>query len=73
MHKLIQSIALTAIVFSPLTLISLTTSAFAHHTSSHVSTVATNTPKTSKAQMKKDKKSFINVPRKQRSATTNSI
>ena len=37
MNKLIQSIALTAVVFSPLSLIS---SASAHHTGSHLSTIA---------------------------------
>ena len=43
MNKLIQTICLTMVVFSPLTLISLVTSASAHHTASHLSTVAMET------------------------------
>ena len=43
MIKIIQTIALTAIVFSPLSLISLITSATAHHTSSHVSNISVAT------------------------------
>ena len=48
MNKLIQTIALTAVVFSPLSLISLISSAAAHHTSSHVSTVANKISQTTK-------------------------
>lgn len=73
MNKLIQTIVLTAVAFSPLTLISLATSASAHHTSSHVSTLATNTSKIRKVQIKKDNKSLTNSTRKQRSVSTNSI
>ena len=53
MIKIIQTIALTAIVFSPLSLISLVTSATAHHNSSHVSTVAVATTKVPKKKRKK--------------------
>jgi ABC-type transporter MlaC component len=71
MYKLIQTIALTAVIFSPLSLISLVTSANAHHTHSHVSTVAKNTIKTRQAPIKKNKKSAVNVARKQKSAVIN--
>lgn len=70
MHKLIQTIVLTAFIFSPLSLISLVTSANAHHTPSHVSTVAKNTIKIRQAPIKKDKKSTMNVTRKQKLTTT---
>jgi hypothetical protein len=40
MNKLIQAIVLTAVVFSPLSLLSLITSATAHHSDSHVSTIS---------------------------------
>ena len=43
MNKLIQTISLTMVVFSPLTLITLPPSAIAHHTASHLSTVAIET------------------------------
>ena len=56
MIKIIQTIVLTAVVFSPLSLISLVTSATAHHSSSHVSTVAVATTKTRKKRVKKGKK-----------------
>ena len=56
MIKIIQTIVLTAVVFSPLSLISLATSATAHHTSSHVSTLAVATTKTPKKGVKKGKK-----------------
>jgi hypothetical protein len=59
MHKLIQTIALGAVVLSPLSLISLATAAAAHHTSSHVTTVATTTTQT-KPKMKKGKKTTTN-------------
>ena len=55
MNKIIQTIALTAVVFSPLSLISLVTSATAHHTSSHVASVAVATTKTRKKAVKKGK------------------
>lgn len=56
MIKIIQTIFLTAVVFSPLSLMSLVTSATAHHNSSHVSTVAVTTTKTRKKRIKKGKK-----------------
>jgi hypothetical protein len=56
MIKIIQTIVLTAVVFSPLSLISLATSATAHHTSSHLSTVAAKTTQTRKKPVKKGKK-----------------
>lgn len=56
MIKIIQSIVLTAVVFSPLSLISLATSATAHHTSSHVSSVAVAATQTRKKGVKKGKK-----------------
>jgi hypothetical protein len=56
MIKIIQTIFLTAVVFSPLSLIGLVTSATAHHSSSHVSTVATATTTTRKKRIKKGKK-----------------
>jgi hypothetical protein len=56
MIKIIQTIVLTAVVFSPLSLISLVTSATAHHTSSHVSNVAVATTQTRKKGVKKAKK-----------------
>ncbi len=40
MNKLIQTIFLSAVICSPLSLLSLVESAAAHHTSSHVSTVS---------------------------------
>jgi hypothetical protein len=43
MNKLIQTIALTLVVFSPVSLITLITSAAAHHTPSHVSNLAIQT------------------------------
>lgn len=43
MNKLIQTIALTLVVFSPVSLITLITSAAAHHTPSHVSNLAVQT------------------------------
>jgi hypothetical protein len=55
MIKIIQTIVLTAVVFSPLSLISLVTSATAHHSSSHVSTVAIATTKARKKGVKKGK------------------
>lgn len=70
MHKLIQPIVLTAVIFSPLSLISLVTSANAHHTPSHVSTLTKNTIKIRQIPIKKDKKSTINVARKQKLTTT---
>jgi hypothetical protein len=59
MNKLIQNIAVTAIVFSPLSLISLIEAAAAHHTPGHVSTVSmTGTKKKAKTikSVKKGKK-----------------
>ena len=56
MIKIIQTIVLTAVVFSPLSLISLATSATAHHTSSHVSSVAVAATQTRKKAVKKGKK-----------------
>jgi hypothetical protein len=66
MNKLIQTIALSAVVFSPLTLISLATSAAAHHTSSHVSTVAVTTPNLRKVRIKNSKKAVTNVTHRQK-------
>ena len=56
MIKIIQTIVLTAVVFSPLSLISLATSATAHHSSSHVSSVAVATTQARKKSAKKGKK-----------------
>ena len=55
MIKTIQTIALTAIVFSPLSLISLVTAATAHHSSSHVSNISIADTKTRKKGAKKVK------------------
>gem|GEM_PF-5562527 len=46
MRKLIQTITLGAVVLSPLSLITLATTASAHHTGSHVSTVSIATTQT---------------------------
>ncbi|WP_373544813.1 hypothetical protein [Chamaesiphon sp.] len=62
MNKLIQTIALTAVVFSPLSLISLISSATAHHTSSHVSTVATEISQTTKKKSTKSQMSGKKKP-----------
>ncbi len=56
MIKVIQTIALATMVFSPLSLISLISSATAHHTSSHVSTVSVTTTKASNKKIKKGAK-----------------
>jgi hypothetical protein len=56
MNKLIQAIVLTTVVVLPLSLISLVTSAAAHHTASHVSTVAMSNSKTNKMRAKGKKK-----------------
>gem|GEM_PF-2765511 len=53
MIKLIQTAILTTVVFSPLTLVSLISSAAAHHTSTHVSTVATAISQTTKKKTTK--------------------
>jgi hypothetical protein len=66
MNKLIQTILLTAVVSTPLSLISLVTSAAAHHTSSHVSTVSVAITKTRKKRIKKAKKSITTGTRKQK-------
>jgi hypothetical protein len=55
MHKLIQTIALGAVVLSPISIIGLATAAEAHHTGSHVSTVSIATTQT-KPKTKKGKK-----------------
>ncbi len=75
MIKIIQTIVLTAVVFSPLSLISLVASATAHHTSSHVSSVAVATTQTRKKAVKKGKKpatTGINQPKTTPDATTQS-
>lgn len=51
MNKLVSTIVLTAVVLSPLSLISSITSAAAHHTRSHVSTVSTNSLKVRQVKM----------------------
>jgi hypothetical protein len=56
MNKLIQTIALGTVVLSPLSLIGTVIAADAHHSSSHVSTVATAVAKTDKTKAKKGKK-----------------
>jgi hypothetical protein len=56
MNKLIQTIVLTAVVFSPLTLLSLVTSAVAHHSNSHVSTLALSGKKKQNIKNSKGKK-----------------
>lgn len=66
MRKLIQSIALSTVVFSPLALISFTTSAEAHHTRSHVSTVAVQTTNPRKVKISNSKKTAINVMHNQK-------
>ena len=58
MNKLIQTIALGAVVLSPLSIIGTVIAADAHHTSSHVTTVATTIAKPAKAKMKKGKKTI---------------
>ena len=55
MIKLIQTAVLTAVVFSPLSLVSLISSAAAHHSSSHVSTVATEISQTTKKKTTKER------------------
>ncbi len=57
MNKLIQTIVLTAVVFSPLSLLSLVTSAAAHHTLSHTATVSLAGKKKPTVKNKKSKKS----------------
>jgi hypothetical protein len=56
MNKLIQTIVLTAVVFSPLTLLSLVTSAAAEHGTSHVSTLALSGKKKQNVKNSKGKK-----------------
>jgi hypothetical protein len=72
MNKLIYTIVLTAVVFSPLSLISLVTSAAAHHTSSHASTIALETTKARKKKIrtKQGVKSTTTGIRKQKPAAT---
>jgi hypothetical protein len=71
MNKLIQTIVLTAVVFSPLNLISTIASATAHHNSSHVSTVAMETTKAKKKiKMKKGKKPMTTGSMKKKPAAT---
>lgn len=69
MIKIIQTIVLTAVVFSPLSLISLVTSATAHHTSSHVSSVAVATTQTRKKGVKKGKRPATTGTNQQKPAT----
>jgi hypothetical protein len=57
MNKLIQTIVLTAVVFSPLSLLSLVTSAAADHSHSHASTVSLAGKKKPALRNKKGKKS----------------
>jgi hypothetical protein len=57
MNKLIQTIVLTAVVFSPLSLLSLVTSAAADHSHSHASTVSLAGKKKPKLKNKKRQKS----------------
>jgi hypothetical protein len=56
MNKLVSTIVLTAVVLSPLSLISSITAAAAHHTRSHVSTVSTNLLKVRQIKMNPAKK-----------------
>jgi hypothetical protein len=56
MNKSIQTIVVTALIFSPLSITSLATSAAAHHTSSHVSTVSTNFRQVNKVKTNSVKK-----------------
>ena len=70
MNKLIQTLVLTAVVFSPLSLIASISAATAHHTASHVSTVALEGTKTPKAKMKKGKKSVTTGSSKKKPAAT---
>jgi hypothetical protein len=70
MSKIIQTIVLTAVVFSPLSLISLVTSATAHHTSSHVSTTAVAVNKTRKKAVKKRTTSGTTQQKPKPDATT---
>jgi hypothetical protein len=71
MNKLIQTLVLTAVVFSPLSLIASISGARAHHTAAHVSTVALEGTKTTKAKMKKKgKKSMTTSSSKKKPAAT---
>jgi hypothetical protein len=56
MNKLIQNIAVSAIVFSPLSLIGSIKAASAHHTSSHASTISMTGTKKTTNPTKKGKK-----------------
>ena len=69
MIKTIQTIVLTAVVFSPLSLMSFVTSATAHHTSSHVSSVAVATTKAAKKKVKKVTKPMTNGSSQKKPAT----
>ena len=73
MNKLIQTIVLTAVVFSPLSLLSLITSAAAHHTPGHVSTVAIETTiaaKKNKNKVRTGKKPLTTGSTKKKPAST---
>jgi hypothetical protein len=75
MNKLIQTIALSAVIISPLSLISSIESAAAHHTPSHVSTTAVKMTqatkkKTKKAPVKGSKKPMTNGTSNKKPADT---
>jgi hypothetical protein len=63
MHKLIQSIALTMAVFSPLNLITLVTPAAAHHTPSHVNNISAQINVRSKKKKVKSPRTTIKKKR----------
>jgi hypothetical protein len=71
MNKLIQTIFLSAVICSPLSLLSLVESAAAHHTSSHVSTVATSIARRKTKRVRTGAKKRVRSGASKRTNTSN--